>query len=137
VSGPDIEALLVLRRAKSSGSEAASALRFSGIEGKEKLRNPADHRVYRRTTRVDRSSVRLRIWARIARRPIDTLAIVATCVVIMIIIVNAVFWQSDSSASRRAAGNARQIREFLRVENRDVQRAIGRVKTIFGVNPPR
>jgi hypothetical protein len=81
--------------------------------------------------------MRLRIRARIARRPIDTLAIVATCVVIMIIIVNAVFWQSDSSAGRRAAGNARQIREFLRVENRDIQRAIGRVKTIFGENPPR
>jgi len=81
--------------------------------------------------------MRLRIWARIARRPIDTLAVVATCVVVMIIIVNAVFWQSDSSASRRAAGNAREIREFLKVENRDVQRAIGRLKAIFGGTPPR
>jgi hypothetical protein len=78
--------------------------------------------------------MRLRIRARIARRPIDTLAIVATCVVIMIIIVNAVFWQSGPSSSR---GDARQIREFLRAENRDIQRAIGRVKTIFGGNPPR
>jgi type II secretory pathway component PulM len=78
--------------------------------------------------------MRLRIRARIARRPIDTLAIVATCVVIMIIIVNAVFWQPGPSSSR---SDARQIREFLRAENRDIQRAIGRVKTIFGGNPPR
>jgi hypothetical protein len=76
--------------------------------------------------------MRPRIWARIARRPIDTVASVAACVVIMIIIVNAVFWQSGSFSSRRAADNARQIREFLRVENRDIQRAIVRIKAIFG-----
>jgi type II secretory pathway pseudopilin PulG len=81
--------------------------------------------------------MRLRIWARIARRPIDCLAIVATGVVIVIIIVNAVFLQTDSSSSRRAAGDAREIRKFLRVENRDIQSAIGRVRTIFGWNPPR
>jgi hypothetical protein len=82
--------------------------------------------------------MRLRIWARIAHRPIESLAIVATCVVMIIIIVNAVFLQSGSSPSLRlgrAIGNAQEIREFLRFENRDIQGAISRVKTIFGGNP--
>jgi preprotein translocase subunit SecG len=81
--------------------------------------------------------MRLRIWASIVRHPIDSLAIIATCVVIVIIIVNAVFLQSGSSSSRKPAGNARDIREFLRVENSDIQRAIGRVKALFGGNPSR
>jgi len=81
--------------------------------------------------------MRLRIWARIARRPIDTLSVIATCVVIMIIVVNAVFWQPGSSPRRSAADNARQIRDFLEVENGDIERAISRVKTLLGGNPSR
>ena len=81
--------------------------------------------------------MRLRIWARIARRPIDILSVIATCVVIMIIVVNAVFWQPGSSPRRSAADNARQIRDFLEVENGDIERAISRVKTLLGGNPSR
>jgi preprotein translocase subunit SecG len=81
--------------------------------------------------------MRLRIWASIVRRPIDSLAIVAACAVIIIIIINAVFLQSSSSSSvkpGRAISNAQEIREFLRFEERDIQSALSRVKTIFGGN---
>lgn len=65
----------------------------------------------------------------------ESLAIVATCVVVIIIIVNAVFLQSGSFSSLkrgRATGNAQEIRKFLSGENRDIQRAISRVQTIVG-----
>jgi hypothetical protein len=82
--------------------------------------------------------MRLRIWARIARRPIDSLALIATCGVIIMIIVNAVFLQSSSSSSvklGRATSNTQEIREFLRAEKRDIQGAMSRARTIFGGNP--
>lgn len=77
------------------------------------------------------------MWVRIVRHPIDSLAIVAACAVIIMIIVNAVFLQSGSSSSvklGRATSNVQEIREFLRFEERDIQRALGRV-TLFGGNP--
>jgi preprotein translocase subunit SecG len=80
--------------------------------------------------------MRLRIWARIVHHPIDTLAIMAAGVVVVIIIVNAVFLQSGSSSRPklgRATSNEQEIREFLRFEERDIQRAISRF-TIFGGN---
>ena len=81
--------------------------------------------------------MRLRIWTSIVRRPIDSLAIVAAGVVIIIIIINAVFLQSGSPLSikpGRTTSNAQEIREFLRFEERDIQSALSRVKTIFGGN---
>jgi preprotein translocase subunit SecG len=72
------------------------------------------------------------------RRPIDTLAVVAACVVIIIIIINAVFLQSGSSSSvklGKTTSNAQEIRGYLRFEERDIQSALSRAKTIFGRNP--
>lgn len=68
------------------------------------------------------------------RRTVDVLAVVATCAVVAVIVVNAVFLQAAPSLSRKlgtAAGNTRDIREFLRGERREIQSAIGRVKTML------
>jgi hypothetical protein len=55
------------------------------------------HREYRRAgAAVAVASIGLRIWAKVVRRPVDSLAILGASAASLIIIVNAVFLQSGS-----------------------------------------
>jgi len=110
------------------------------VERKRKLRDRRrlDHRVAARLNRARGLPIGLRIWAVVARRPIDSLAILTASVASIAIIINAVFLQSGfRSRINEPAGLASRLQKpqaFLKSEGERLQRkidsALAGIKTV-------
>ena len=73
-------------------------------------------------------SIAVRIWAKAARRPVDSFAILAAGLASIVIIVNAVFLQSGSHTAtdelEALTSKLQELQEFLKSEAERVQREI-------------
>jgi hypothetical protein len=105
-------------------------------------RRYANRRVAARVIRARGLPIGLRIWAKVARRPIDSLAILAASVASIVIVVNAVFLQSGSRSTtdelERLKSKLQELRELLKSRDVRVQREIesGWNKKHVGGKPP-
>jgi hypothetical protein len=105
--------------------------------GKERLRvrRRFDHGLAARL--IGARGLPLRIWALVARRPIDSLAILTAGVASIVIIINAVFLQSGfrqgTDQSEGLVSKLQKPQEFLKSKGKYLQRKID--SALAGITP--